>query len=174
MIEWEDRPRWHKIIEIMLGSFLGIGLISYLTINTKMPLMVASFGASAVLIYAIPKSPLAQPKNVIGGQMLSAIISCIIAKILGVTWISIGVAVAMSIGLMMLTNTLHPPGGATAIIAVWTQQEIGFVINPILLGSVAMILIAKILALLFSKYIYEQGDKLIKGGRNHEDHHRGA
>lgn len=57
----------------LLGSFLGIASLVYLSLQTNYPLIAAPFGASAVLLYAVPESPLAQPRNVIGGNILGAL-----------------------------------------------------------------------------------------------------
>lgn len=106
-----------------LGSVLGIGLCGYLSSRYFEPrdlsLIIGSFGASAVLVYGAIKSPLAQPRNLVGGHILSAVIGVACFQLFGNTiWIASALAVSLAIVAMLATKTLHPPGGATALIAV--------------------------------------------------------
>lgn len=106
-----------------LGSVLGIGLCGYLSSRYFEPkdlsLIIGSFGASAVLVYGAIKSPLAQPRNLVGGHILSALIGVACFQLFGNTiWIASALAVSLAIVAMLATKTLHPPGGATALIAV--------------------------------------------------------
>jgi CBS-domain-containing membrane protein len=135
----------------MLGSFMGIGSCCYLSAlyfePRDMTLIIASFGASAVLIYSAVRSPLAQPRNLIGGHILSAIIGVACYQLLGGSWYSAALAVSCAIAVMLLTGTLHPPGGATALLAVTGSAQIhklGFlyVLAPVGLGAFIMLGIA--------------------------------
>ncbi len=135
----------------VLGSFLGIGSCCCLSVLYFEPrdltLIIASFGASAVLIYAAVKSPLAQPRNLIGGHILSAITGVAFYQLLGGSWYSAALAVSAAIALMLLTGTLHPPGGATALLAVTGSAQIhklGFlyVLVPVGLGAFVLLAIA--------------------------------
>lgn len=99
-----------------LGAFIGIACIGF--INSKYFVLsdnlflIGSFGASAVLIYGIINSPLAQPRNLIGGHLISAITGVTIYKLFGgEAWLSASLSVSLSIVLMQITKTLHPPGG---------------------------------------------------------------
>jgi CBS-domain-containing membrane protein len=88
-------------------------------------MIIGSFGASAVLIYGAIRSPLAQPRNLIGGHVISAVIGVTAYKLLPAhLWLASPIAVATSIAVMHATKTLHPPGGATALIAVIGSQKI--------------------------------------------------
>ena len=137
-----------------VGSFLGVLSISYLHFDvlgsTDLSLVIGSFGASAVLIYGAVQSPLAQPRNLIGGHIISAIIGVIAFKLFsGNIWFCSAFAVSTSIMLMQLTLTLHPPGGATALIAVIGSDKVhnlGFlyVLIPVATGAIILLLIALI------------------------------
>ncbi len=135
-----------------LGAFFGIGIIGfinskYLTLNDNL-FLIGSFGATAVLIYGIINSPLAQPRNLIGGHVISAIIGVTIYKLLpNETWLSSALAVSLSIVMMQITKTLHPPGGATAIIANIGSEKIKalgymYVLSPVLSGVLILFLVA--------------------------------
>lgn len=135
-----------------LGGFLGIGILGLLGAGglgqQEKLMLIGSFGASAVLLYGAPKSPLAQPRNVMGGHVFSALVGVACYKLLqGEPWLASSMAVSCSIGLMHLTRTLHPPGGATALIAVIGGEKVhalGFwyCLNPVGLGASIMLLVA--------------------------------
>ena len=135
-----------------LGSFFGIAILGLLTSKNFNPsdtvFIIGSFGASSVLIYGIINSPLAQPRNLIGGHVLSAIVGVTVYKIIpGEVWLSSALAVSISIVLMQITKTLHPPGGATALIANIGSEKIlamgyWYVLNPVLSGVLILLLIA--------------------------------
>jgi CBS-domain-containing membrane protein len=135
-----------------IGAFLGIasvGLINFhLLKEMDLVMVIGSFGASAVLIYGAIKSPLAQPRNLIGGHIISAVIGVTAYKIFGAHLCpASSISVATAIAMMHATKTLHPPGGATALIAVISSQEIHnlgylYVLIPAGLGAVIMLVIA--------------------------------
>jgi len=112
-----------EILWSWIGAFLGIStvaLISYKVLDAiGLTMIIGSFGASAVLIYGAIKSPLAQPRNLIGGHVFSAIIGVTSYQLFqSHIWLAAAVAVATAVAFMHATKTLHPPGGATALIAV--------------------------------------------------------
>ena len=137
-----------------LGAFTGIAIIAFLQSKNLSQLenvfLIGSFGASSVLIYGAIQSPLAQPRNLVGGHVISAIVGVCISKLLpDILWIKAPLAVALSIVLMQITKTLHPPGGATALIAIIGTEKIkalGFwyVISPVLSGTLILLAIALI------------------------------
>ncbi|VTP93685.1 HPP family [Sphingobacterium daejeonense] len=137
-----------------LGAFIGIGLIAYIQSLQFPPLenvfLIGSFGASAVLVYGAIQSPLAQPRNLIGGHVVSAIVGVTVAKVMpDVIWLTAPLAVATSIVAMQITRSLHPPGGATALIAVSGGTKIAelgylYVITPVFSGALILLLVALI------------------------------
>jgi CBS-domain-containing membrane protein len=136
-----------------LGSFIGVALIGllnsyYLDVAENL-FLIGSFGASAVLIYGVINSPLAQPRNLIGGHLLSAIIGVTVGYIVQETWLAAALAVSIAIVVMQITKTLHPPGGATALIAIIGSSKIKslgymYVVSPILTGVVILLAVALI------------------------------
>ena len=106
-----------------LGGLLGIAATSVLALllmraTFAPPLLVAPMGASAVLIFAVPASPLAQPWSVIGGNVVSALVGVAAARLIPDVSLAAGVAVGGAILAMSLLRCLHPPGGAAALTAV--------------------------------------------------------
>lgn len=106
-----------------LGAVLGIGLTALVGLlalgdASALPWIVAPMGASAVLVFAVPSSPLAQPWSVIGGNTLSALVGIGVSMVLGQGPLAAGLAVGLAIAVMSMTRCLHPPGGAAALTAV--------------------------------------------------------
>lgn len=135
-----------------IGAFIGIGLIAYVQglvlARDENIFLIGSFGASSVLVYGAIQSPLAQPRNLLGGHILSAFVGVSVAKFFpDVLWLTAPTAVAVSIVLMQITRTLHPPGGATALIAVIGTPKIKmlgyqYVLSPVLTGALILLLVA--------------------------------
>ena len=103
--------------------------------------IMAPFGATMVILFALPQSPLAQPRNIIGGHLLTACIGVAMAQYVDNTPLMLGLAVGLGVMLMMLTNTLHPPAGANPLLIMLTQAPWSFAINPVLTGSVLIVLV---------------------------------
>jgi CBS-domain-containing membrane protein len=135
-----------------IGAFLGIAPVAYIHYNllegTDLLMIIGSFGASAVLIYGAIKSPLAQPRNFVGGHVFSAIIGVASYQIFHEhMWLAAAIGVATSIAVMHATKTLHPPGGATGLIAVVGSQKVHdlgylYVLVPVGLGVCIMLAVA--------------------------------
>jgi CBS-domain-containing membrane protein len=146
------RVRLAEMFWSWLGSFLGIAAVAYINYGflnkTDLIMIIGSFGASAVLIYGAIKSPLAQPRNLLGGHVISALIGVTAFKLLAPhIWLAAALAVATSIAVMHATRTLHPPGGATALIAVISGppvQKLGYlyVLMPVGAGALIMLVVA--------------------------------
>ncbi|MES2380592.1 MAG: HPP family protein [Bacteroidota bacterium] len=135
-----------------IGSFIGIGIIAFVQSKSLAAsdniFLIGSFGASSVLIYGAIQSPLAQPRNLVGGHLISAFLGvCVFQLLPNVIWLTAPLAVSLSIVAMQITKTLHPPGGATALIAVIGSDKIkqmGFlyVVSPVLTGVIILLLVA--------------------------------
>jgi len=141
-----------EIVWSWIGAFLGIGFVSFVNIHIfekiDLLMIIGSFGASAVLIYGAIKSPLAQPRNLIGGHVLSAVVGVASYQMFHAhMWLAAAVAVATAIAVMHATKTLHPPGGATALIAVIGGDKIHdlgylYALFPAGGGALIMLIIA--------------------------------
>ena len=141
-----------------MGGFLGISLIAAISFQftgaQATALLVPSMGASAVLLFAVPHGKLSQPWPLIGGNLISALIGVSCYKIIPDPFIASGMAVGIAILAMHLLNCIHPPGGATALVAVIggpAIHELGYyyVITPILLNVIIIFLVAFIFNSLF-------------------------
>lgn len=141
----------NEILWSWIGGFFGMAALAWINQSyfsgTDATLMIGSFGASAVLVYGAVRSPLAQPRNLVGGHVVSALIGVTAWKLLHHTpWLAEAVAVATAIAAMHATRTLHPPGGATALIAVIGSDQIHalgyyYVLVPATLGPIILLLV---------------------------------
>ena len=136
-----------------LGAFLGILAIERIGFWLELSgidylFLIGSFGASAVLVYGVPMAEFSQPRNVIGGHVISAFVGVTLYQIFSFEsiWVC-PLAVSLAIVAQQFTRTVHPPGGATALIAVIggdSIHQIGFIYPffPVFAGSTIMVLIA--------------------------------
>ena len=138
-----------KIISA-IGAFLGIlvaALISQNLGDKAAPLLMASMGASSVLLFAAPHSPMAQPWSFVGGHLISAVIGVTCFRFIPAPLVAAATAVATAIFVMHLTSSLHPPGGATALAMVIGGGEMhrlgyGAVLDPVGLNVLVLMVIA--------------------------------
>lgn len=156
-----------------LGALVGIlltGLVSTLTLgaDASLPLLIAPMGASAVLLFAAPSSPLAQPWSILGGNIVSSLIGVTCALLIPEPVVAAAVAVGLAIAVMLLLGCLHPPSGAVALTAVLggtSIHEAGywFVLSPVAINS-ALILVV---ALLFNNATGRRYPHLAPAGNTH-------
>ena len=140
--------KYKNIIISVVGAFLCMFLIAYFnSIDATNIWLIPPFGASLVLVMAVHDSPLAAPRNVFFGHVLSASSGVLIFYFLGDSPISIALALSLAIALMMLTKTIHPPAGANPIIAIVGAKGFEFVIMPVAIGASFIV----IFALLYNK-----------------------
>jgi len=144
---------WRFMVFSFIGAFLGIGILGvmhqyWLFPRYKLAAIIPSFGATAVLVFGT-ESPLAQPRSVIGGHVIAAVVGTSLyaaMKTTGLDWLTGALAVALSIVLMQVTKTVHPPAGATALIAVIGSADIkalGFfyIFMPTFIGALILVIV---------------------------------
>tara|TARA_B100000609_G_scaffold199344_1_gene202241 strand:+ start:4786 stop:5238 length:453 start_codon:yes stop_codon:yes gene_type:complete len=133
------------IVISSLGAFLCIYAIAYLNLIDETNVwLIPPFGASLVLVMAVHDSPLASPKNVFFGHVLSASSGVMIYYFFGDAPIAIALGLGFAIILMLLTNTVHPPAGANPIIAILGAKSFEFVIMPVAIGASFIVIFALI------------------------------
>ncbi|BCR07001.1 membrane protein [Desulfuromonas versatilis] len=135
-----------------LSGTLGLLAIHWITSLVGHPLLIGSFGASAVLLFGATDSPLAQPRNLVAGHLVSALVAVLVVALFGSNQLSITVGVGLAIFAMNLTHTTHPPGGATALIGVQGAAGPEYILVPVLGG--ALILLAT--ALFTNNVVYHR------------------
>ena len=168
-----------------VGAFLGIYLVfyssSFFVQGTSLYLIVASMGASAVLLFAVPHGPLSQPWPLIGGHLFSALIGVSCAKFIPDIFIAAPVAVGLAVSVMYYLHCIHPPGGATALSAVVggnAVHELGyqFLLTPVLLNVVALLSVAIVFNYYFKwrRYPAYLAQKSTASSKDRSEHSYGA
>ena len=136
----------NKIINALLSALGALIFISFLAFLDRslegMIWLIPPFGASMVLVMAVHESPLAKPKNILLGHILSALSGVIILYLIGDNFLALGIAVALAVFVMIVTDTIHPPAGANPIIVILTGQGISFVLFPVAVGAFMLIVFA--------------------------------
>ncbi|ENU82736.1 hypothetical protein F972_01608 [Acinetobacter sp. CIP 102529] len=139
-------PQSIDLIRSFVGGSLSILVLLFLSQFTHNIFIMAPFGATCVLLYAASHSPLAQPRNVILGHLVSAFIGLLFLKFFGTPTLSIALSVGCAIAAMQLLRCVHPPAGANPLVILLTANTIqyhwGFLFFPVLSGSIALVCIA--------------------------------
>lgn len=149
-----------------LGGFLGIWAILLISLQfagtTGAAIIVASMGASAVLLFAVPHGKLSQPWSLVGGHLISATIGVTCAKLIGDEPVAAAAAVGLAIGAMHYARCIHPPGGASALAAVVGGAEVhqlgyAFVVTPVMLNVAVILTVAVLVNAVFPWRLYPIG-----------------
>jgi CBS-domain-containing membrane protein len=130
-----------------VGAALAIGILAFAdSVQSDIVLLMAPFGATAVLVFGVPDSPLAQPKNVILGHLITAFIGICFVEFIGVTPLSLSIATGLAVSAMLFTKTTHPPAGANPVLIMLAGQSWAFLVTPVLLGAVILVIIGKVVS----------------------------
>lgn len=132
---------WRELGYTALAVLLGLIPLGIVETFAKYPLLAPSFGASALLLYAAPFSKFAQPRNVIGGHLVASLSGALMALLLPQNSIGMAITSALAICLMLITDTAHPPGGATAIMAFLGGHQVLYIFHTILPGAIWLVLV---------------------------------
>lgn len=133
---------WADALTGAIGGFISICTLLLLTYYTDAQWLMASFGASCVLVFGAWNAPFSQPFNVIGGHVISGVIAVTLYMVLGGTTFSISLAVGLTILTMMLTRTVHPPAGGNPIVIMLAGYGWDYLLTPILLGAIIIVIYA--------------------------------
>ena len=139
-----------------LFSTFTIGILTLLTYKTELGVfIIASFGSSMVLLYGYPESPFAQPKNIFFGHLLTSCVGVIFLYFLPLPlFVIIPLAVGIGVTLMIALNVTHPPAGGNPIIVIIGSVSLDYLINPVILGSIIILVFGIILNRLILKKKY--------------------
>ncbi|MDO4997947.1 MAG: HPP family protein [Neisseria sp.] len=143
----EKRPErlpWKTIVLAWIGAFLGAAALGLAQDKLGTAMILGSFGASCLLIFAYPQSPFAQPRNVIGGHFLASLTGLVFLSLFGATWWSMALSVATGIALMLILRVPHPPAGSNLFIVMLVDAGWEFLFTPTLFGSVLLVLVAMV------------------------------
>lgn len=125
-----------------LGTILAIAITGWLSVMSGTPWLMAPFGASCVLAFGVPDSPLAQPRAIIGGHLVATAVGLLVLNLLGDSWLAVAISVGLALAAMQLTRTVHAPAGADPLVVIAAHAPISYLFSPVLVGSLVIVLIA--------------------------------
>ena len=139
-----------KIIKSFLAglfSTITIASLTYLTYQTTFGLfLIASFGSSMVLLYGFPESPFAQPKNIFFGHLVTSLAGLFVLYFIPLPlYINLPIAVGAGVALMIMLNITHPPAGGNPIIVIMGSVSLDYIINPIISGTIIVLIFGVVL-----------------------------
>jgi CBS-domain-containing membrane protein len=138
----EPRGRTLAHLKAALGAIIAMTLVGALAAWTGLPLLLAPFGATAVLLFGQPQSPFSQPANVFGGYLVAAGLSVVVLALLPAVWWAATIAVGMVIGAMLVLRVTHPPAGAVPLVAFTTHMPAETLFFAVLAGAMCLVAVA--------------------------------
>ena len=135
-------PSWRFTLVSLLGASLAIALVGWLSTVSGAAWLMAPFGASCVLAFGLPDSPLAQPRSMVGGHVITTLVGLLVLHICGSAWWSGALAVGVALAAMQQTRTVHAPAGANPLVVMAVQPGWGFLLTPVLAGSLVIVAVA--------------------------------
>jgi len=140
------RASTFQMLAGLLGGLLSISIVAILTEMQHVPLLMAPLGATCVLLFAAPDAPLSQPRNVIGGHLLSSLVGLVCLKFVGTGPVEMGLAVGVAIVFMQFTRTLHAPAGADPLVIMMAGTATwSFLLTPVLVSCLILVMLALII-----------------------------
>ena len=139
-----------------LFSTITIAALTFLTYKTQYGIfLIASFGSSMVLLYGYPESPFAQPKNIFFGHLVTSVVGILVLFYVPLPiYINIPLAVGFGVGLMIVLDITHPQAGGNPIIVIIGSVSLDYLINPIITGTIIILIFGIILNRLILKKKY--------------------
>ncbi len=156
LLTTRHEPEGHLLghLKSGFGAALGLGIVGALATLTGWPLLIAPLGASVVLLFGQPGSPLAQPANVFGGYFLATIVAVLTALAAPGLWWAAAVAVGLAVAMMLAARVTHPPAGAVPLVAMASPEVAPLLFVTLLLSAVTLVGLAVLLHRLPPRVIY--------------------
>lgn len=139
-----------------IGAALCISGLGWIGSLHQAIWLIAPFGATMVILFSLPASPLAQPRNIVAGHLLTSIVGLLTVSVAGISPWSLGAAVGIAIMLMQLSHTTHPPAGANPLLIMLSGEQWPFLITPILSGTLAIVIFGYLYHRFISGHPYPQ------------------
>jgi CBS-domain-containing membrane protein len=138
-LAWVKARPWRAAALAGLGGFLAIAVLATVDASGNLPLLIAPFGASCVLVFGVPSSAFARPRNVVGGHFVTALMGLLSVSAFGYSVIGTAAGVGLAIAAMMITDTVHPPAGANPIVVALMHAGWDFLAAPVLVGALGIV-----------------------------------
>ena len=131
-----------ELLLISLGAFFAASVIGVLAYLTNQPIIMGSFGASIFVLFVLPDSPFAQPRNVIFGHFVTTLVGLIFFHLVGPEWWSMALALAFAVFFMQYLRISHPPAGSNPFIVFILGANWDYLWMPSLIGSILIVIVA--------------------------------
>ena len=144
-----------KLEPLLAGLFASIiiGILSFLSFETSTGFwLMFSFGSSSLIVLVFYNSEFAQPTNIFFGHLLAIIIGILFNEFFGMSYLTLGLSVGVTVTLMMYLKIIHPPAAANPLIALFADVSLGYIIFPVIVGSIVIIA----LSLIINRYILKR------------------
>ncbi|WP_423453858.1 HPP family protein [Ottowia sp. VDI28] len=135
-------PPFKFVLLSSLGALIAIAITGWLSVVSEIPWLMAPFGASCVLAFGVPDSPLAQPRAIVGGHLIATAIGLVMVTLFGASWLACAFAVALALGVMQITRTVHAPAGGNPLIVMAAHAPVSYLVSPVLAGSLVIVFTA--------------------------------
>ncbi|PWC10804.1 HPP family protein [Brenneria corticis] len=135
-------PTARFVLLSSLGAVIAIAVTGWLSVLTGIPWLMAPFGASCVLAFGVPDSPLAQPRAIVGGHLVATAVGLGVGALLGDGWMACALGVGLALAAMQITRTVHAPAGADPLIVIAAHVPVTYLFSPVLVGSLVIVLTA--------------------------------
>lgn len=136
------RAPFKQIAFVWLGAFIAAAVVGGLAYYSDQPLVMGSFGASIFVLFILPDTPFAQPRNVIGGHVVSTLMGLLFLHFIGPEWWSMALSLAFALSAMQLLRVAHPPAGSNPFIVFLGGAQWDFLLTPTLIGAILLVLVA--------------------------------
>ena len=137
-----------KFEPLIVGLFASIiiGLLSFLSFETSTGFwLMFSFGSTTLIVLVFYDNEVAQPANIFFGHLLAIVIGILFNEFIGVSYLSLGLAVGSTVTLMMYFKIIHPPAAANPLIALFADVSLDYIIFPVILGTIVIIIFSVII-----------------------------
>ena len=142
-------------LAIGLAATVIIGVLSFLSFETSTGFwLIFSFGSTTLIVLVFYESEFAQPSNIFFGHLLGIIIGILFNEFFGISFITLGLSVGLTVTLMMYFKIVHPPAAANPLIALFADVSLNYIIFPVLVGSIVIIILSIIINKIILKRAY--------------------
>ena len=144
-----------RLEPLLAGLFASIiiGILSYLSFETSTGFwLMFSFGSSTLIVLVFHDSEFAQPANVFFGHLLAIVIGILFNEFLGMSYLTLGLSVGTTVTLMMYFKIIHPPAAANPLIALFADVSLGYIVFPVIVGSIVII----VLSVIINRYLLKK------------------
>ena len=144
-----------KLEPLIAGSAASIiiGVLSFLSFETSTGFwLMFSFGSTTLIVLIFYESEFAQPVNIFFGHLLGIVVGILFNELVGISFISLGLSVGLTVTLMMYLKVIHPPAAANPLIALFADVSLNYIFFPVIIGSLTII----ILSIIINKFILKR------------------